>query len=978
MHFFVPQWVRHGRNNTLNAIYSVDIQPNAGRLATAGQDHKVRLWALPVIAQHARPAAEGQSVAAAKPAPPPPLESRVNGAATLPSMADNSEKPPDGALLAVLEAHTGAVNCVRWAPTGDLLASGGDDHLVLVYERDVTSAPTAFAAAAGAVESWRVWRPFRGHSMDVAHVCWSPDGERMASASVDNLVIVWNVRSVAPLARLEGHSGFVKGVAWDPVGKFIASQSDDRSVRVWRTSDWKIEKVIDEPFATAVFEENAQAFFLRLDWSPCGSHLLTVNAHKQPAVHCAPMFARESGFVDQIEFVGHLEPVVCARFSPRLYRSKEKPDKTYTVLLLGSKDSGASCWQATGVLPFFRMAEMFDAEVLDLAWGSDGYTMVACSSDGQVMYIRFAPEELGDVVSREETNEILKKTWRQFGGTFANGSAPPEYPAQLRATNAAAEIKVIEPAAPMPVKSVTTDIIVAPVMTPTPSAPSAKVSERAPPADPRVLAAQNETRVGGKRRITPVAVTPVNGAAPAAAGIVEVEIQEQVPAKRSRVAMLPASSHAVGFGAGGAYEQRLMGSSAMTRPAGAKEVLHATPLSTQSVVGLSLMLLPGPNESVGRCRFISNETPPTLLEAKEETSAAGGYSVTCTKGGKTLWKDFHPKGGSIVALAGIDKKFVAAAAEDGVLFLYSAASGRRIAPPLVIDSAPHLMEAFCMRGDKNVGEVTVAPANGLPPSRNGAQERWFLLVVSRAALCSVFDVRTKKLVCARSAAPLLARAEGDASQAKVWRHIVLARVTLRGEPILSLNDRHTFAYSKEMCAWARVADNSAPNSEFARTLPGSSGLLRSLGQGGGALLGMGDITRAATESLAHLESLLEAAIVLGAASDYRYYLSCYAARVAAAVKDDVHQCEERLRELCDTLLGAEKPEEDPVVIGMSGRALLKETVLPVVTASRELQRVAEEYAESLAEIEKGACEKTQNGAGNAAAEPDRDAAEMSN
>lgn len=282
-----------------------------------------------------------------------------------------------------------------------------------------------------------------------------------------------------------------------------------------------------------------------------------------------------------------------------------------------------------------------------------------------------------------------------------------------------------------------------------------------------------------------------------------------------------------------------------------------------------------------------------------------------------------------------------------------------------------------MRGDKNVGDSNIPLANGLKPSKNAADEKWFLLIVSRTALCSVFDVKTKRLVCARSAAPLLARAEGDAQQAKIWRYIVLARVTPYGEPILSLSDRHTFAYSKQICAWARVADNTAPNSEFARTLSGNSGLLRSLGHGGGALLGMGDITRAATESLAHLESLLEAAIVLGAAGDYRYYLSCYAARIAAAVKDDVHRCEERLRELCDMLIGAEKPEVDPVIIGMSGRMLLKDTVLPVVTASRELQRVAEEYSESLVEIEKTSKEKKQNGDGNTGVEAERDGAELS-
>ena len=32
------------------------------------------------------------------------------------------------------------------------------------------------------------------------------------------------------------------------IGKYIASQSDDKTVRVWKTSDWKEETVVSEPF----------------------------------------------------------------------------------------------------------------------------------------------------------------------------------------------------------------------------------------------------------------------------------------------------------------------------------------------------------------------------------------------------------------------------------------------------------------------------------------------------------------------------------------------------------------------------------------------------------------------------------------------------------------------------------------------------------------------------------------------------------
>ena len=115
---------------------------------------------------------------------------------------------------------------------------------------------------------------------------------------------------------------------------------------------------------------------------------------------------------------------------------------------------------------------------------------------------------------------------------------------------------------------------------------------------------------------------------------------------------------------------------------------------------------------------------------------------------------------------------------------------------------------------------------------------------------------------------------------------------------------------------------------------------------------MGDLRRAAVESLSHLETLMESAIALGSASDYRYYLTNYATRVAAAVSDDVENCASRLREVCDNLLNVNNPSEDAIILGMSGRELLKQAVLPVISANRQMQRLVSEYMESLAELAK--------------------------
>ena len=63
-------------------------------------------------------------------------------------------------------------------------------------------------------------------------LAWSPGDRWLATCSVDNTVVVWDVTGVpASLAVLRGHSGHVKGVTWDPVGKYLATQSADKSLR---------------------------------------------------------------------------------------------------------------------------------------------------------------------------------------------------------------------------------------------------------------------------------------------------------------------------------------------------------------------------------------------------------------------------------------------------------------------------------------------------------------------------------------------------------------------------------------------------------------------------------------------------------------------------------------------------------------------------------------------------------------------------
>ena len=80
------------------------------------------------------------------------------------------------------------------------------------------------SGGAPAVETWRTRAVLRGHANNVVDLGWSPDDSRLASASLDNTVWVWDTATWSMLRRLDFHTSFVKGLAWDPVGTYLATQ----------------------------------------------------------------------------------------------------------------------------------------------------------------------------------------------------------------------------------------------------------------------------------------------------------------------------------------------------------------------------------------------------------------------------------------------------------------------------------------------------------------------------------------------------------------------------------------------------------------------------------------------------------------------------------------------------------------------------------------------------------------------------------
>lgn len=76
------------------------------------------------------------------------------------------------------------------------------------------------------------------HDSYVVSVCFSPDGQQIASGSYDNTARLWDTKTGQLLRTFEGHEGYVRSVAFEPkTGNVLATGSHDGTIRLWNVKD---------------------------------------------------------------------------------------------------------------------------------------------------------------------------------------------------------------------------------------------------------------------------------------------------------------------------------------------------------------------------------------------------------------------------------------------------------------------------------------------------------------------------------------------------------------------------------------------------------------------------------------------------------------------------------------------------------------------------------------------------------------------
>jgi WD40 repeat protein len=72
-----------------------------------------------------------------------------------------------------------------------------------------------------------------GHAQRINSVAFSGDRRWLASTSIDNTIVIWDLASGLEFCTLAGHADSVTAVAFSPDGKLLASGCSDNNVKLW-------------------------------------------------------------------------------------------------------------------------------------------------------------------------------------------------------------------------------------------------------------------------------------------------------------------------------------------------------------------------------------------------------------------------------------------------------------------------------------------------------------------------------------------------------------------------------------------------------------------------------------------------------------------------------------------------------------------------------------------------------------------------
>jgi WD40 repeat protein len=324
----------------------------------------------------------------------PDLDSELNVALAL--VAIEEYAPTGRAILALTRAldtphprrlldHQSGVRTAAFSPDGNRVVTASVDGTARVWDKQL-------AKVLVELHQERV----------INGAAFSPDGNLIVTASEDHTARVWEASTGVELLVLRGHQRPVGAAAFSPDGDLIATASEDHTARIWDATSGTMLRTLDGHRVGV----NDVAF------SPDGNRIVTADTDGNALV-----WVTATGTVLPVPRDYELHPVLNSH-KGAVNSAAFSPDGTLVVT--ASDDRTVQVWDARNG-ERHRTFRGHRSEVTSATFSPDGIRLLSAANDGLALVWR--PDQTMELFSLRHKRRINHATYSPDGSEILTTSA---------------------------------------------------------------------------------------------------------------------------------------------------------------------------------------------------------------------------------------------------------------------------------------------------------------------------------------------------------------------------------------------------------------------------------------------------------------------------------------------------------------------------------------------------------------------------